>query len=679
MSRDSQSEETAAQPTRKGVVIAVLFVLWIFAVYLGYYIVHKPFTARIMLAILNSMVDLGCWLALVLLATALGQRLLGKLSFHSLLEELTLSAGVGLGLLSLLTLGLGLLGLLHRWLFYVLLIVGYLLLLPQLKSIIQHLRPGRLAAFPRPYVLLLAGYLALVLGLSLLATLVPPIAWDSQVYHLTGPRLFLEQGKITGGIDIPHLGFPSLLEMLFLAGMALKGAIVAKLTHFGFVLLTAGLLYSFGRRFFCPRMPLLMPAILLSAPSLVLVSTWAYVDMGLAFYTLAAFYALAVWISSRHREWLLLSGVLSGLALGVKYTAVITIVGLGVMVLWESRKRNVKGMIRDFLLFGVTATLVACPWFLRNLLFTGNPVYPFLFGGAYWDEFRSWWYSRWGTGLMSEPLRLLIAPWEMTILGTEGKLGYEATVGPILLACVPLLVFTLLGKSGAKQAPPIFGYAIGLCGAHYLFWLCGVAQSSLLQQTRLLFPIFPLLAVLAGVAVEGLATWDTRVFSVHRFVLLVLAVALALNAVSFVLAFVSDSPLPYILGLETKDKYLNRHLGEYYRAVSFVNEDLPSAARVLFLWEPRSYYCQRDCQPDAILDKFKHLTYEYGDGEGIAEWLHAQGISHVLFHKAGLEHILTARFDPILPTDVAVLETLQQSYLEPIHHVADSYVIYAVK
>ena len=322
--------------------------------------------------------------------------------------------------------------------------------------------------------------------------------------------------------------------------------------------------------------------------------------------------------------------------------------------------------------------MVACPWFLRNLFFTGNPVYPFLFGGAHWDEFRSWWYSRWGTGLMSEPLRLLIAPWEMTILGTEGKVGYGATIGPILLACVPLLIFTLLGKSRAKQGPPIFCYAIGLCGANYLFWLCGVAQSALLQQTRLLFPIFPLLAVLAGVAVDGLAKWDTRVFSVHRFVLLVLAVALALNALSFVLAFISDSPLPYILGLETKDIYLNRHLGEYYRAVSFVNEDLPPSARVLFLWEPRSYYCQRDCQPDAILDKFKHLTYEYGDGEGITEWLHAQGISHVLFHKAGLEHMLTARFDPILPTDVAVLETLQESYLEPIHDVADSYLIYAV-
>jgi hypothetical protein len=244
---------------------------------------------------------------------------------------------------------------------------------------------------------------------------------------------------------------------------------------------------------------------------------------------------------------------------------------------------------------------------------------------------------------------------------------------------VPLLIFTLLAKSRAKQAPPIFGYAIGLCGANYLFWLCGVAQSALLQQTRLLFPIFPLLAVLAGVAVEGLATWDTRVFSVHRFVLLVVAVALALNAVSFVLAFVSDSPLPYILGLETKDKYLNRHLGEYYRAISFVNEDLPPSARVLFLWEPRSYYCQRDCQPDAILDKFKHLTYEYGDGEGITEWLHAQGISHVLFHKTGFDHILAAQFDPVSPADVETLRMLQEDHLELLRDISGSYLIYEVR
>ncbi|NIN68033.1 MAG: hypothetical protein GTO63_25675, partial [Anaerolineae bacterium] len=127
-----------------------------------------------------------------------------------------------------------------------------------------------------------------------------------------------------------------------------------------------------------------------------------------------------------------------------------------------------------------------------------------------------------------------------------------------------------------------------------------------------------------------------------------------------------DSPLPYIVGLETREQYLQRHLGDYYLAISYINRDLPPSARVLFLWEPRSYYCEKDCWPDAILDRFAHLTYQHGDAQGIAEYLRAQSVSHVLFHKSGFEHILAAQFDPILPSDVAMLDTLLDEYMDPL-------------
>jgi hypothetical protein len=663
----------------KWIVAVALSVLWIFVVYLGHYTVHKPFTASIILAILDRLADLTIWTGLLLLATALGHRLLTRLTYHSLLEQLTFAAGLGLGLLSLLTLALGLLGLLQRWLFCGLAALGYLVLFPQVRSIVQRLRRTQRSSFPTRLDRFLAAYLIIVLSLSLLTTLAPPIAWDSQVYHLTGPKLFIGRGKIVGGTDIPYLGFPSLLEMLFLVGMLLKGDIVSKLIHFGYSLLAIGLLYSFVRRFLQPRIPRLAPAIYLSAPTLVLVSTWAYVDLGLAFYSLAAFYSLITWIDSREASWLVLSGILSGLALGVKYTALVMPLSLGLIVILESRKSRTKRMVRNLLTFASTTTVVACPWYLRNVALTGNPLYPFVFGGTYWDEFRAWWFGRWGTGLLSQPLRLLLAPWEMTILGIEGKVGYAATLGPVFLVCLPFLTFIFLRRNSQRRGPPIIAYALLVCGANYLFWLYGVAQSALLQQTRLLIPIFPLLAILASIAVEELATWDMEGFSLQRFVLMVLAITLSLNAFSFLLSFVAYSPMPYILGVETRQEYLNRHLGDYYQAISYINKDLPASSRVLFLWEPRSYYCQRDCWPDAILDRFKHLAYKYSDAEGIADYLRTQGISHVLLHKAGFEHILAAKFDPILPTDVGMLETLQEEYLEPLGDISDSYVVYRVR
>jgi hypothetical protein len=100
---------------------------------------------------------------------------------------------------------------------------------------------------------------------------------------------------------------------------------------------------------------------------------------------------------------------------------------------------------------------------------------------------------------------------------------------------------------------------------------------------------------------------------------------------------------------------------------------------VLFLWEPRSYYCQKKCWPDAILDRFKHLIYRYGDAPGIDQYLRAQGISHVLFHKTGFEQIVEAQFDPILREDKEILSALQEEYWEPVVHVGQSYVIYRVR
>ena len=66
---------------------------------------------------------------------------------------------------------------------------------------------------------------------ALLVALLPPTDWDGLFYHLTGPKLYLQAGQIVGGIDIPHLNFPSLMEMLFTWAMLLRSDIAAKLLH----------------------------------------------------------------------------------------------------------------------------------------------------------------------------------------------------------------------------------------------------------------------------------------------------------------------------------------------------------------------------------------------------------------------------------------------------------------
>jgi hypothetical protein len=132
-------------------------------------------------------------------------------------------------------------------------------------------------------------------------------------------------------------------------------------------------------------------------------------------------------------------------------------------------------------------------------------------------------------------------------------------------------------------------------------------------------------------------------------------------------------PLPYLTGRESRDVYLTRRLGAYYATMQAIDESLPAEARIVFLWEPRSYYCQRECRPDSILDEFPHLVYQYGTAEAIAQAWQEAGVTHVLVHRAGLEFMLKESPETI---DQEVLSTLEENYWREALDVAGAYQLY---
>ncbi|HFD38368.1 MAG TPA: hypothetical protein ENJ31_00740, partial [Anaerolineae bacterium] len=309
--------------------------LWVLAVYPAYYVVHKPLSTAQFQALVSATADLLTWLAMLAVATALGSRLTRRLTYHSLPEKLTFSASLGLLIFSLLTLGLGLVGLLYRWLFWGLLIVGGVLLWREFRDLGRRLRR---ATWSRPrglWPVFLSLFIAVTLLLALTTTLLPPTEWDSLVYHLVGPDRYLQAHRLTFDFDNYYLFFPSFVEMLFTAGMALKGDIVARLVHFGYLLLTLGALGAFAARYWKRHLGLVAIALFLSIPTAVQIATWSYVDLALTFYNFAALYALLNWLAlnttlsqqdiitrpeNSGRGWLVLAGLFAGASLSIKYT-----------------------------------------------------------------------------------------------------------------------------------------------------------------------------------------------------------------------------------------------------------------------------------------------------------------------------------------------------------------------
>jgi len=127
--------------------------------------------------------------------------------------------------------------------------------------------------------------------------------------------------------------------------------------------------------------------------------------------------------------------------------------------------------------------------------------------------------------------------------------------------------------------------------------------------------------------------------------------------------------------LESRDDYLTRRLGVYQVALTAVNA-LPPDSRVVFLWEPRSYACRVDCWPDALLDRFLHLTYLYPDADAIARAWAEAGVTHVLLFQLGMEAIVQAGFDPVTPRDLAIMRDLQAHHLSPIGEWGGAYMLY---
>lgn len=677
--------ENHNHPTLSWLLAVTFVVLWLVVAYASFYLVQKPFGPEFAAAVGDSILSTLLSLLIVLLGAALGRRLtrLVGISFDSPGEELALVTGVGLGVLSFITLALGLVGLLYQWVFYVISAGFFLILFPDVVAVCRAvLACRRVRRPPSPLIF----YLAITLGLSFLVALTPPIDWDGLFYHLTGPKLYIEQHRIVPGIDIPHLSFPSSMEMLYLYGMLLKDDVTAKLVHFWYALLLTGLVYRLARRHLSPKVAWPSVAIFASMPMIPVLASWAYNDIALAFYQLAAVYTLFNWFEDRRQQWLLLSAVMCGLAMGLKYTSFVCPLTLVVLVVWRRSFRErarTSDVFRALLTFSAVALLVASPWYIKNFFFTSNPVYPFaydVFGGHFWDEFRAAWYARAGTGIGLDPIKLVALPWTLT-LGTRDMNYYDGRMGPLFVGFLSLIpVYYIFGsREDVATRPRAVGYLLFYALAQYLTWTLGVITSRSLFQSRLLLPCLVALSPALAAALEALRALDRPQFSLRRFVWMTVAIVLTLNVVYQGLDTLRVSPLPYLTGREMRETFLERMLGDYYVAMQVIGEETPPESKVLFLWEPRSYYCPRAAQPDPILETWKHLLVRHTSVSAVAENLRTEGFTHVLLSRRGLNFMFDTQLDPITPEDVAAWNELAMEHLTLLDSTPrGSYELYAV-
>lgn len=599
-------------------------------------------------AILDAAFALGLLGLILLLAGSLGWKVLRWLRLEDLtrLEQIAFSLPLGLGILAYGILALGLLGLLRPWAIH--LWVGFVSVWTwQEWSEIASRLPRWLARQSRGLgelgwgakaVLVAAG---LLLASSLLHALIPPSDYDGLMYHLHGPQLFLQAGRIYLLPDTWQANGPSTIEMLNALGLAWGSDTFAKLLHVAFGTFLVLATFAFGRRFVGRTQAWIAVALLLGIPILPLWASMANTDLGWALYEFLALYALLLWQARHQRRWLALAGLMIGWALGSKYLA---LGGFGILGLWlllQDRQAGWRAMLADVALFALAALPIALPWYAKNWLLSGNPIYPLIFGGVGWDVERTNQLMEYlhSFGVGRGFVDLLLLPWNLYAQNTKfGTLGAAFEIPGLLLPLA--ILYPIRPRDRAMDSVAC------ITGLHFIFWAAGS------QQTRFLLPIFPTLALLAAGVLGYLSNRLKSRWRGSTFVAFSLVGATMLASLLFqVVLFSTLPPTDVLLGRESKDTFLRQRVTNY-AALQFVQRNLSPGDRVMMMWDGQGYYCDSRCLPDADQSNWTRLVHSTPDLTGLSAQLKARGVTHLLLNRQDanfmLHHEITGRHDQAL-------------------------------
>jgi hypothetical protein len=450
------------------------------------------------------MLGLAVTLLVCICASGVGAALVGRWT-RSLDPALRLASNglVGLGGLGTLTLLVGLLPGGFTWglaVVAVYCLVGAAFLFKEWKHLpIQ-------GSFPDGLDILFPVGAGLALLVSALGVLTPStiLDWDTLAYHLAVPKLYLQAGQITP-LFIHQSNFPSVVDLLYVWGLKWGGENGAK--GFSLFYFALGILavYGFARQRYNARAAGWAMIAFAWVPVIVWESGTAYIDVANGVFAGLGILFAALFISEpeqKNRLWL--AGVFLGFAAGSKYTGLQTIFAVGLTMV--AFKRSVDGL-KSACSVAAIALAVACPWYIKNVVYVGNPVYPFFyqqFGGKNWDLRRADIYAHeqhtFGIGRSDANDLKTIDPKTLgaAILGLEYQPGRYINPGqteglgtPLGSIGIPVVLglFLWLISGRAKRFE---GVILASSVISLLLWF------DLSQQSRYIVPLALPLALLVG-------------------------------------------------------------------------------------------------------------------------------------------------------------------------------------
>jgi 4-amino-4-deoxy-L-arabinose transferase-like glycosyltransferase len=392
---------------------------------------------------------------------------------------------------------------------------------------------------------------------NLIGALGPELSFDSLWYHLTLPKIFLENNRIfhiSGGL-LYYSDIPKNIEMLFAVSLAFGNEVLAKLVHFVFGLLTMLTIFKISRKFFNIELSLLSCIIFYSSLLVGWESITAYVDLGTAFFTAVSVYLFINWLDKKNNKYLLYTALITGLTIATKTISLnlIFIFAALIIIFGVKEKFSFKKIIFQLISFIFISVITALPWFIFAFANTGNPLYP------------------------------LFDP-NITIINTVSLLPLlnmfifsQDPINPIYAILLPLIIVYFLR----------FDFKLRMLSLFTLFALIFWVLDSEIGGARFFLPYLPSLSVISVAAVNNIKYLKFKNY------LIILVVIISLISIGY--RFVANVKyLPVILGRESKSQFLTTHLnfsfGDFYDTDNYFKTHIKQTDKVLLYGFHNLYY-----------------------------------------------------------------------------------------
>lgn len=470
--------------------------------------------------------------------------------------------------------------------------------------------------------------------LMFLSCFAPPTYYDSVVYHLAIPGLYLQEHSIYNITANLYSAFPQNVEMIFTAALGLGGTDAVRLMSFSFFIMVSLMLFNFCRKYTGVNGSFFALFVFATIPSVMLMFSSAYIEPGSTLFIVCSVTVFIYWVKEKRKGLLLLSGIASGLAFGAKYNGAIVPVVLSALIFVEIvfiRKTGIKDFFKKWAVFSLPVLLLSLPWLIKNMIFLGNPVFPFFYklfgwGGIQWTQATAEGYFRMlvSYGVQSNFFKeLILLPFK--IVNESGRFAGGADIlGGIGWAFIVLGLPSIMFVRSKDRA---YKYLLVYLAMHLGIWF---STGQVLRFLMVLLPFFSFLVA------YGLGEIYKKYGRAVKVLITVIVVSFLMSNV-FLLSSVNSIVEPYdvAMGLEDRDTYLVRKYGDYYRALHYVNNNLSGADKVYILGDQAGFYCT---VPYVLSFAFapERLVSWANNSNNCADFLEkfkSEKITHILYNR----------------------------------------------